>query len=78
MLPDHLEATVSGTPRLHVRYQEVGLKESGPDRVGGGTGNNALRPFDAAPAWGSPHAGARIQGNPVREVGTTDLWLPAA
>jgi hypothetical protein len=37
VLPDHLEVTVSGAPRLHVRYQEVGLKESGPDRVGGGT-----------------------------------------
>jgi len=35
VLPDHLEVTVSGAPRLHVRYQEVGLKESGPDRVGG-------------------------------------------
>jgi hypothetical protein len=35
--PDHLEVTVSGAPRLHVLYQEVGLKESGPDRVRGGT-----------------------------------------
>jgi hypothetical protein len=46
--------------------------------VGGGTGNNALRPFDASPAWGSPHVGTRIEDNPVREVGITDLWLPAA
>jgi hypothetical protein len=36
VLPDHLDVTVSGAPRLHVRYQEVGLKESGPDRVEGG------------------------------------------
>jgi len=25
-----------------------------------------------------PHVGARIDGNPVCEVGTTELWLPAA
>ena len=37
VLPDHLEVNVSGAPRLHVLYQEVGLKESGLDRVGGGT-----------------------------------------
>jgi hypothetical protein len=48
------------------------------DRVGGGTRNNALRPFDAPPAWGSPQVRAGISGNPVREVGVTDLWLPAA
>jgi hypothetical protein len=46
--------------------------------VGGGRGNNALRPFDASRAWGSPYVGATIQGNSVREVGTADLWLPAA
>jgi hypothetical protein len=78
VLPDHLEVTVSGAPRLHVRYQEVGLKESGPDRVGGGTRHNAVSALDAYPAWGSAHVGARINGNPVREVGTTELWLPAA
>jgi hypothetical protein len=43
-----------------------------------GPRNNALRAFDAYPAWGSAHVGARIGGNSVREVGTTDLWLPAA
>ena len=48
------------------------------ERVGEGTGNNALRPFDTSPAWGSPHVGATVVGNPVREVGITDLWLPAA
>ena len=31
-----------------------------------------------SPAWGSPHVEARIDGNPVREVGTTDIWLQAA
>jgi hypothetical protein len=36
VLPDHLEVTVSGAPRLHVLYQEVGLKESGLDGVGVG------------------------------------------
>ena len=35
--PDHLEVTVSGAPRLHVLYQEVGLKESYFSGVGGGT-----------------------------------------
>jgi len=48
------------------------------ERVGGGTGNNAFRPFDASPAWGSPHVKARIEGDVVREVGIADLWLPAA
>jgi site-specific DNA recombinase len=37
VLPDHLEVTVSGAPRLHVLYQEVGLKESYFSGVGGGT-----------------------------------------
>jgi len=36
VLSDHLEVNVSGAPRLHVLYQEVGLKESVFDRVGGG------------------------------------------
>jgi hypothetical protein len=35
--------------------------------VGGGKGNNALRPFDASPAWGLPQVGTRIDGNPVRD-----------
>ena len=58
--------------------QVNGLQGVDLERVGGGRGNNALRPFDASPAWGSPHVGATIQGNSVREVGTADLWLPAA
>jgi hypothetical protein len=36
VLPDYLDVKVHGAPPLHVRYQEVGLKESGFDRVGGG------------------------------------------
>jgi hypothetical protein len=51
VLPDHLEVTVSGAPRLHVRYQEVGLKESGPDRVGGPTGNFGPRLFVIESGW---------------------------
>ena len=78
VLPDYLDVKVHGAPPVHVLYQEVGLKESGFDRVGGGTGHNAVSAFDANPAWGSSHVGARINGNPVREVGTTELWLPAA
>ena len=37
VLPDYLDVKVHGAPSLHVLYQEVGLKESGVDRVGGGT-----------------------------------------
>jgi hypothetical protein len=37
VLPDNLDVKVHGGPPLHVRYQEVGLKESELDRVGGGT-----------------------------------------
>jgi hypothetical protein len=37
VLPDYLDVKVHGEPPLHVRYQEVGMKESGSDRVGGGT-----------------------------------------
>ncbi len=37
VLPDYLDVKVHGAPPLHVRYQEVGMKESGFDRVGGGT-----------------------------------------
>jgi len=48
------------------------------ERVGGGTRHNAMRAFDAYAAWGSPHVEARIGGDLVREVGATELWLPAA
>jgi hypothetical protein len=37
VLPDYLDVNVHGAPPLHVLYQEVGMKESGFDRVGGGT-----------------------------------------
>ena len=37
VLPDYLDVKVHGAPAVHVFYQEVGLKESGFDRVGGGT-----------------------------------------
>ena len=37
VLPDYLDVKVHGAPAVHVLYQEVGLKESGLDRVGGGT-----------------------------------------
>jgi hypothetical protein len=46
VLPDHLEVTLSGAPRLHVLYQEVGHKESGLDGVGGGTAT-----FPTPPTW---------------------------
>jgi hypothetical protein len=78
VLPDYLDVTVHGAPALHVRYQEVGLKESGFDRVGGGTRHNAVRAIDAYPAWGSSNAGARFDRKAVREVGTTELLLPVA
>jgi len=67
-----------GTKEGSRNSQVNGLQGVDLERVGGGKGNNALRPFDASPAWGSSHVGARIKGNPVREVGTADLWLPAA
>ena len=37
VLPDYLDVKVHGAPAVHVLYQEVGLKGSGFDRVGGGT-----------------------------------------
>jgi hypothetical protein len=37
VLPDYLDVKVHGAPPLHVRYQEVGMKDSGFNRVGGGT-----------------------------------------
>jgi hypothetical protein len=64
------------TFKFHLRHRLLGWNPL--NGVGGGTRNNALRPFDASPEWGPPHVRGRIEGNPVREVGTTDLWLPAA
>jgi hypothetical protein len=70
---------------VHLRYQrsEEGERITaslrvGLFRVGGGIRINTVGLFDASRAWGSSHVGARIDGNPVREVGTTELWLPAA
>ena len=37
VLPDYLDVKVHGAPSLHILYQEVGMKDSGFDRVGGGT-----------------------------------------
>ncbi len=37
VLPDYLDVKVHGAPPVHVRYQEVGMKDSGFDHVGGGT-----------------------------------------
>jgi hypothetical protein len=37
VLPDHIEVNIHGARRLHVLYQEVGLKESQIVGVGGGT-----------------------------------------
>lgn len=37
VLPDHLEVTVAGAPRLNVLFEEVGLKKSKISGVGGGT-----------------------------------------
>jgi hypothetical protein len=42
---------ILGAPPIHVRYQELGLKESGPDRVGGPTGNFGPRPVFLDSGW---------------------------
>lgn len=76
VLPDYVDLDIHGAPPIHVLYQEVGLKESGPDRVGAGIRNNAMHPIDASPGWGSSQVGGR--SNPLGEVGITDLWLPVA
>jgi hypothetical protein len=41
VLPDYLDVKVHGAPPVYVLYQEVGLKESEFDRVGGDS--NLLR-----------------------------------
>ena len=78
VFPDHLQVTVSGAPPLHVLYREVGLKQSDSVGVGGGTRNNALRAFDALPVWGPSRGGEGIRSNDMREIGITELCLPAA
>jgi hypothetical protein len=42
------------------------------------TRHNALVTFDAVPVWGSPHVGTQVDGNAVREVGISEVRLPAA
>jgi hypothetical protein len=37
VLPDYVDLDIHGAPPIHVLYQEVGLKESDFDRVGGPT-----------------------------------------
>jgi hypothetical protein len=37
VLPDYIDVNIHGAPSIHVLYQEVGLKESEFDGVGGGT-----------------------------------------
>ena len=44
VLPDYIDVSIHGAPPIHVLYQEVGLKESEFDRVGGPTCNFAPRP----------------------------------
>jgi DNA invertase Pin-like site-specific DNA recombinase len=51
VFPDHLEVTVSGAPPLNVLYQEVGLKKSGSDGVGGGTCYSTPRPVILDSGW---------------------------
>jgi hypothetical protein len=48
VLPDYLDVKVHGAPPVHVLYQDVGLKESEFDRVGG--------------AFGSPSTPALLRG----------------
>ena len=51
VLPDYLDVKVHGAPAVHVLYQEVGLKESGFDRVGGSTDNFVPRPIFVESGW---------------------------
>ena len=51
VLPDYLDVTVHGAPPVHVLYQEVGMKESGFDRVGGPTSNRSPRPVVVESSW---------------------------
>jgi hypothetical protein len=51
VLPDYIDVNIHGAPPIHVLYQEVGLKESDFDRVGGGTGNQSPRPVIVKSGW---------------------------
>jgi hypothetical protein len=49
VLPDHLDVKANGAPAVHVLSQEVGMKDSGFDRVGGPKRANPdwrLQPWD--------------------------------
>ncbi len=43
VLPDYLDVKVHGARPLHIRYEEVGMKDSGFDRVGGGVSEGCRR-----------------------------------
>jgi hypothetical protein len=51
VLPDYIDVNIHGAPPIHVLYQEVGLKESDFDGVGGPTGNRSPRPVVAESGW---------------------------
>jgi hypothetical protein len=51
VLPDYIDVNIHGAPPIHVLYQEVGLKESEFDRVGGPTGNRGPRPVVVKTGW---------------------------
>jgi site-specific DNA recombinase len=51
VLPDYMNVKVHGAPPVHVLYQEVGLKKSGSDGVGGPTSNRSPRPVVVESSW---------------------------
>jgi hypothetical protein len=55
VLPDYLDVTVHGAPSLHVRSQEVGMKESGFGGVGGGVCVGSEDRTTRIPIGGSDH-----------------------
>jgi hypothetical protein len=72
--------------RLRVRVRTA-MKAMAPEgrrylggrpRYGYREGKQCPSPILRLPTVGIAQVGARIDGDPVREVGTTELWLPAA
>jgi hypothetical protein len=59
VLPDYIDVNIHGAPPIHVLYQEVGLKESEFDRVGGPTGNLGLRLVILDSGWSK--LGGRVE-----------------
>lgn len=51
VLPDYIDVNVHGAPPIHVLYQEVGLRESNFNAVGGGTCNFVPRPVVVESGW---------------------------